>query len=178
MLGPDLESLFCFCGQTSNRIKVHKGDGDEEQDDDEEHDDDQNEDEQESKHFSLKTICMLGIEMFTRIEYIHSKGFLHRDIKPQNFLMGVGKKANMVYCIDFGLAKRYIDPKSGNHIPYKEKSTMAGTVRYLSMNANLGREQSRRDDLESIVFVIAYFLRKGILPWMGIKVKRKDKTAA
>lgn len=91
--------------------------------------------------------------------------------------MGIGKKSNTVYLIDFGLSKRYLDPKSGRHIVYKEKASIAGTYMYLSMNAHNGREQSRKDDLESILYVIAYFLHKGQLPWMQVRGKKKDKIA-
>ena len=80
-----------------------------------------------------------------------------------------------MYCIDFGLSKRYLDPKSGRHIVYKEKASIAGTYMYLSMAAHMGREQSRRDDLESILFVLAYFLRKGSLPWIYVKGKKKER---
>jgi serine/threonine protein kinase len=138
MLGPDLETLFCFCGKGDDeKIVRRRGDGDEEPEDKEDDDDDE---EEEKKEFSLKTVCMLAIEMISRIEYVHSKGFIHRDIKPQNFLMGVGKKATTVYNIDFGLSKRYLDPKSGRHIVFKEKTSIAGTYMYLSMNAHMGRE--------------------------------------
>ncbi|EPS66936.1 hypothetical protein M569_07841 [Genlisea aurea] len=71
------------------------------------------------RKFSLKTVLMLADQMITRIEYMHSKGFLHRDIKPDNFLMGLGRKANQVYIIDFGLAKRYRDSTTNRHIPYR-----------------------------------------------------------
>ena len=82
----------------------------------------------------------------------------------------------MIYAIDFGLAKRFIDPKTGKHNPHKYKNSMAGTVRYLSLNAHLKFEQSRRDDIEAIGYVLAYFLRGGNLPSMGLKGKRKEKT--
>ncbi|KAJ4839883.1 Casein kinase 1-like protein 3 [Turnera subulata] len=126
------------------------------------------------RKFSLKTVLMLADQMITRIEYVHCKGFLHRDIKPDNFLMGLGRKANQVYIIDFGLAKRYRDATTGRHIPYKENKNLTGTARYASCNTHLGIEQSRRDDLESLGYVLLYFLR-GSLPWQGLKAATKKQ---
>ncbi|WOK93807.1 hypothetical protein Cni_G02508 [Canna indica] len=126
------------------------------------------------RKFSLKTVLMLADQMITRIEYLHSKGFLHRDIKPDNFLMGLGRKANQVYIIDFGLAKRYRDSTTNRHIPYRENKNLTGTARYASCNTHLGIEQSRRDDLESLGYVLLYFLR-GSLPWQGLKAATKKQ---
>ena len=83
---------------------------------------------------------MIGIHCISRIEFLHSRDFIHRDIKPENFLIGLGKKANIVYTIDFGLAKRYKDPKTGQHIVFKENKGMTGTARYASLNVHLGYE--------------------------------------
>ncbi|KAL2534048.1 casein kinase 1-like protein 2 [Abeliophyllum distichum] len=126
-----------------------------------------------SRKLSLKTVLMLADQMINRIEFIHSKSFLHRDIKPDNFLVGLGRHANQVYIIDLGLAKKFRD-SSTRHIPYRENKNLIGTARYASMNTHLGIEQSRRDDLESLGYVLMYFLR-GSLPWQGLNAGTKKR---
>jgi len=127
-----------------------------------------------SRRFSLKTVLMLADQMIARVEYMHTRGFLHRDIKPDNFLMGLGRKASQVYVIDYGLAKKYRDLQTHKHIPYRENKNLTGTARYASVNTHLGVEQSRRDDLESLGYVLMYFLR-GSLPWQGLKAGTKKQ---
>lgn len=114
--------------------------------------------------FSLKTVLMLADQMIQRVEYIHSRLYLHRDIKPDNFLVGTGKRQHYVFTVDFGLTKRYRDSKTGSHIPYKDGKSLTGTARYASINTHVGVEQSRRDDLECLGYVLIYFM-KGGLPW-------------
>ena len=127
------------------------------------------------RNFGMETVLMLAIQILTRIEYIHEKGFLHRDIKPENFVIGLNDKSNLVYLIDYGLSKRYKDKNSGQHIPYRENKQLVGTVRYASINAHLGIEQSRRDDLEGIGYVLVYFYL-GRLPWQNKTDKGKPLT--
>jgi len=127
-----------------------------------------------NRKFSLKTVLMLADQFLLRLQYLHEANFVHRDVKPENFLMGLGKKADKLFMIDFGLARKYRDARTGLHIPNKEDKTLTGTARYASINSHLAIEQSRRDDLESLCYVLIYFLR-GNLPWQGINLSSKKE---
>jgi len=126
------------------------------------------------KKFTLKTVLMLVDQMLQGIEFIHNRGFLHRDIKPENLLMGLARTCHLLHFVDFGLSKRFRDPKTGKHIPYREGKQLTGTARYCSVYTHKGFEQSRRDDLEALGYVFVY-LFKGSLPWQGMKAKTKQE---
>ncbi|EGR32358.1 hypothetical protein IMG5_086120 [Ichthyophthirius multifiliis] len=120
--------------------------------------------------FSLKTVLMIADLILSDLEYFHFKSYIHRDIKPENFILGQGKRANQILIIDFGLSKKYRDPKTFEHISFRDGKTLIGTTRYASINCHKGYEQSRRDDLESLCYMLIYFL-KGKLPWIWKIIK-------
>ena len=123
------------------------------------------------KHMPLEDICLISKQIIDRIQWVHSKGFVHRDIKPDNFLIG-RKDPNVIYLIDFGLSKKYKSDKTGKHLKFNFTGKLTGTVRFASANALRGGEQSRRDDLESIAYMIIFFMR-GKLPWQGVTGTKK-----
>lgn len=126
------------------------------------------------RKFHLKTVLMVTDQLLCRIEFMHCKCFIHRDVKPDNFLIGIGKRSQIIHVIDYGLAKKYRDSKTHQHIPYRENKNLTGTARYASINTHIGIEQSRRDDMESLGYVIIYFSR-GSLPWQGLKANTKKQ---
>lgn len=127
-----------------------------------------------NRKFSYKTVLLLADQLICRMEFIHAKSFIHRDIKPDNFLMGLNRRGNQVNVIDFGLAKKFRDPRTYIHIPYREHKNLTGTARYASIHTHLGVEQSRRDDMESLAYMLIYFCR-GSLPWQGLKATTKKQ---
>ena len=128
----------------------------------------------ERKNFSLKTVCMLGYQMINTLEFIHERHILHRDVKPDNFVMGLNELSENVYLIDFGLAKKYRSMTTLIQYPLTKKDKLTGTARYASINALKGYEHSRRDELESVGYILVYFL-KGKLPWQRIKANTKEE---
>ena len=123
--------------------------------------------------FSIKTTAMLGYQMVNILQYIHDRHIIHRDIKPDNFVMGTKEDNAKLYILDFGLAKKYRSSRTLVQYPYIKKKKLTGTARYASIHALEAYEQSRRDDLESVGYVLMYFLR-GNLPWQGLKVRSKE----
>lgn len=122
-----------------------------------------------SRRFSTKTTLMLADQILDRMEFVHLRCIIHRDIKPDNFLMGLGRHRTQVFMIDFGLAKKYYSSRKNTHISYTENHDLVGTARYSSIRAHYA-EQSRRDDLEAIGYMLLYFQR-GRLPWQGIRAQ-------
>ncbi|TQV90120.1 casein kinase 1, delta [Cordyceps javanica] len=123
------------------------------------------------RRFSIKTVLLIADQAISRIQYIHDKGYLHRDIKPENFLMGTGTKGNILYTIDFGLAKEFCNAERFQTLRGRP---FGGTRRYASLNNHNGREQSWGDDLESLGYVLLYFAR-GSLPWQGFKAATDEE---
>lgn len=138
----------------------------------------------ENKRLSLETSINFAQEMVNRLEYVHSKNYIHRDIKPNNFQLGrfsshnyfqnLNYFDNTVYIIDFGLSTRYIDPETNQHCEYKEGRRFVGTPRYASINAHTGVRLSRRDDLEAVAYCLVWYIT-GYLPWISVKGKTKQE---
>lgn len=124
-----------------------------------------------NKKFSIKTALMIMIQCLERLKTLHDKGIIHRDMKPENFVIGRKNKERTIYLIDFGLSSAYCD-KFKIHFEYSTGNNFIGTLRYASINAHYGISMSRRDDIESLLYVLI-FLAKGFLPWQGVKAKTK-----
>ena len=105
---------------------------------------------------SVKTVLLLGKQMIERLETLHNHYLIHRDIKPDNFMINISDRTNKIYLIDFGFCKRY--NHDGNHIEFKTNTTLIGTPNYISLNVHRGCEPSRRDDLESCLYIMIYML--------------------
>lgn len=123
--------------------------------------------------FSLKTTLMLADQMISRLEFVHSVGYVHRDLKPDNFLMGIGKLSHHCYLIDFGLSTKYLS-SNGSHREMTTGRNFVGTTRYASLRTHQGISQSRRDDMEQLAYIFVYLLR-GRLPWSGLNIKDRDE---
>ena len=119
-----------------------------------------------NKKFSLSTVLNIGIQIINILEYVHNKDYIHRDIKPDSFLLGIGRETSKIYIIDFGMAIKYKNPVTGYHNPPIKGSGFIGTYKFSSNNSFIGYNKSRRDDIESVGYILVYFL-KGFLPWEG-----------
>lgn len=125
----------------------------------------------------LGSVLKFGIDAIDGLSQIHRSGVIHRDIKPNNFMFGRSEERDStnLYIVDFGLSKLWRDPKTKEHISHKQGRSMIGTARYSSINIHLGIEPSRRDDLESLIYVMIY-LAKGRLPWQGLPKRKKGSA--
>lgn len=119
-----------------------------------------------NRQFTLKTIIFIILQLLKRFQVIHSAGIVYQDVKPENFLLSL--KSNTIHVIDFGLSKFYLD-ENNRHYPCRSVPEITGTFRYMSIAAHCCMSQCRRDDLESLGYVILFFLRQGKLPWSGLR---------
>lgn len=124
--------------------------------------------------FSAKTVAMIGIQALKRIEFMHKRGYVHGDLKPENMMMGLGSDRERVHLIDFGSSSCIIDGSTGHHIAFKDELPFIGTSAFASRNAHMGIKATRRDDLESLAYILIY-LFKGSLPWEVLEDEGEDR---
>ena len=125
--------------------------------------------------FSLKSTLQIGIQVITLLKTIHDKGLIHRDIKPDNFLFGLNDKKNQLYIIDFGFCRTFINNDTKEHIPMAKLNNLIGSLTYASINAHNYIELSRRDDLESLFYMLIYFVRNQKLEWQNIDINCNNR---
>ncbi|MCH9716733.1 MAG: casein kinase 1 family protein [Gammaproteobacteria bacterium] len=125
-----------------------------------------------NRMFNLSTVALLAVNTLRILEDFHDEGFIHRDLKPDNFLTSKRRSSTNVFLVDFGLSKCFWNPESNEHIPYRTGKNLTGTPRYASIRNHRGCEQSRRDDLETLGYILVYFLQ-GSLPWQNVTEKNR-----
>lgn len=124
-------------------------------------------DKQENRKFSIFTVLLIAYQVIRHLKYIHSRGIVHRDIKPDNMVIysNHGQGQGMISLLDFGMSQFYLD-RHGKHIPKKKRKMIDGTVRYMGKRTHEGWQGTRRDDFQALAYSLIYFL-KGKLPWQG-----------
>ena len=128
-----------------------------------------------SKKMTLRCVCNIALQLLSILEIMHNNNVIHRDIKPGNIAIGIKEKSKYIYLLDFGLSKKYIDEKTNKHYNFEKNNKLIGNARYSSINALEGGTQSRRDDLESLGYLLLFFLL-GRLPWQGyVSNSKEDK---
>jgi serine/threonine protein kinase len=125
------------------------------------------------RKFKVSTVLNIAIQVINLLEKLHSLNYIHRDIKPNNFMIGKDRHKDRIYIVDFGLSSKYVE--RGKHVEFRNNRLLIGTSRYVSINVHMGIEQSRRDDLEAVVYMLIYFL-KGVLPWQNCKKQQNKKN--
>lgn len=121
-------------------------------------------------YLSVPEAFVVAQQILERLQVLHSAGFAYRDMKPDNFVYGCGKHESVLFMIDFGLCKRVVDPATKIHITHRGGKSLSGTPRYASLHTHDGEEQSRRDDIESLGYMLVYLV-KGSLPWQGLSAR-------
>ncbi|KAG1731245.1 kinase-like protein, partial [Suillus occidentalis] len=118
-----------------------------------------------NRRFSLLNVVNLGVQLLSCLEYIYFHNYVHGDIKPQNILVGLGNLRHTTFIIDFGITKTYWNATTSDHVPIRHGRSLSGTPAFASINNHLGVEPGHHDDLESLTYMLIYFLC-GSLPWL------------